>query len=115
MKIKVCDSPVYLHGIGKSVHIDIEHPLFVRIMGKGERAFCQGKGEHGIFIALNREMAEKARGVMAEATEGRFQEAWQEIVSISREIGWERVKGMMAKAQEEAATPQDEEDQGDEP
>ncbi len=114
MKLKVCESPVYIHGVGKSVHIDIEHPILARVFQRGERAFCQGKGESGIFIALNREMAERARSIMAEATESRFQEAWQEIVRISREIGWERVKAMMAKAEKERAE-QVEGDQEDAP
>ncbi len=65
MKIKICDSPVYLHSMGpSSIHLDIEHPMFVRIIGDGERAFCQGKGEHGVFITLDPEMTERASSVM---------------------------------------------------
>ena len=101
MKIKVCDSPVFLHRIGKGIHIDIEHPLFVRIIERGDKAFCQGKGEHGIFIALNREMIDRADVVMAQTLEERFHVAWEQIVQLSREIGWERVQEMMVKAQQE--------------
>jgi hypothetical protein len=115
MKIKVCDSPVYLHSIGKSVHIDLEHPLFARILERGDKAFCQGKGEHGVFIALNREMAEKARGVMEDAMEEGFHEAWQEIVGLSREIGWEKVQEMMRKAQAEEEVAREEGPQDEEP
>ncbi len=114
MKIKVCDCPVYLHSIGKSVHIDIEHPLFVRILERGDRAFCQGKGEHGLFIALNRGMAEKARSVMAEVMEDRFQTAWRDIVDLGREFGWDRVQEMMEKARKQSEKP-DVQDQGELP
>ncbi len=90
MKIKICDAPVYLHSIGKSVHIDIEHPMFVRIIGRGDRAFCQGKGEHGVFIALNREMAEKARVFMTETMEEDFQELGRRSSSYPRKsVGME--------------------------
>jgi len=99
MKIKICDSPVYLHSIGKSVHIDLEHPVFVRIIGEGDRAFCQGKGEHGLFVALNRQMAERARTVMEEAMENEFRGAWEEINDLAQEIGWERVREMIRDAQ----------------
>lgn len=101
MKIKVCDSPVYLHRIGKGTHIDIEHPFFARIIERGDKAFCQGKGDHGIFIALNRDMIDRANTVMAETLEGKFRMAWEEIVELAREIGWERVQEMMERALEE--------------
>ena len=101
MKIKVCDSPVYLHRIGKGVHIDLEHPIFVRIIERGDRAFCQGKGEHGLFIALNREMIDRADVVIAQTLEERFHVAWDQIIELAREIGWERVQEMIVKAQEE--------------
>ena len=106
MKIKVCDSPVYLHRIGKGMHIDLEHPLFVRIIERGDRAFCQGKGEHGLFIALNREMIDRADVVMAQTLEQRFQVAWEQIIELAREIGWERVQEMMVKAQEKGIPEQ---------
>ena len=108
MKIKICDSPVYLHRIGKGIHIDLEHPLFVRIIEREEKAFCQGKGEHGLFIALNREMMTRARNVMAETLEDRFKMAWGDIVELAREIGWEKVQEMMERAlqdREEEASP----------
>ena len=101
MKVRVCDSPVYLHRIGRGVHIDIEHPVFARIIERGDRAFCQGKGEHGIFIALNREMIERANDVMAETLEGKFRMAWDEIVELARGIGWEKVEEMMKEALED--------------
>ena len=54
MKIKICDAPVYLHSTGGgSIHLDVEHPLFGMIMEEGERTFCQGKGDHGVFITLD--------------------------------------------------------------
>jgi hypothetical protein len=64
MKIKMCDAPVYLHSMGGSVHVDIEHPIFASVINNGERTFCQGKGEHGIFITLDPEMSERASDVM---------------------------------------------------
>jgi len=115
MKIKVCDSPVYLHRIGKGIHIDIEHPIFVRIIERGDRAFCQGKGEHGIFIALNREMIARADAVMAQTLEERFHGAWEQIVQLSREIGWEKVQEMMTRAQEGEVIEGEQEDQDEEP
>lgn len=114
MKIKVCDSPVYLHRIGKGIHIDIEHPIFVKIIERGDRAFCQGKGEHGIFIALNREMMDRADGIMAQTLEERFHVAWEQIVQLSREIGWERVQEMMVRAQQ-GVVEEDPGDQDEEP
>lgn len=119
MKIKVCESPVYLHRIGKGMHIDLEHPFFARIIERGEKAFCQGKGEHGLFIALNRDMIDRANTVMAETLEDKFQMAWEEIVELAREIGWERVQEMMEKALEERSdldqAPAEGEDHGERP
>ena len=116
MKIKVCDSPVFLHRIGKGIHIDLEHPLFARIIEQGDKAFCQGKGEHGIFIALNRDMIERAHVVMAETLEDRFKFAWEDIVELAREIGWERVQEMMQRAiSEEEQRPEEEHQDEDAP
>ncbi len=65
MKIKICAAPIYLHSLGpQSVHIDVEHPILHHILADGERAICQGKGEHGIFIRLNGDMTERASSLM---------------------------------------------------
>ena len=72
MKIRVFDAPVYLHSTGGgSIHVDIEHPMFGRILGEGDRTFCQGKGDHGIFLTLEPEMVQRAAAVMRmRTTEG---------------------------------------------
>ena len=65
MKIKIFDAPTYLHSTGGgSIHLDIEHPLFGKIMGQGERTLCQGKGDHGVFITLDPGMTQRAANLM---------------------------------------------------
>ncbi len=98
MKLKIFDAPVYLHSEGRSIHIDIEHPLFAEIISRGERTFCQGKGEHGVFIALNSEMAKRARRLLEAELERRLQSAWNELNLLSLELGWERVEEFLKSA-----------------
>jgi len=65
MKIRIFDAPVYLHSTGGgSIHVDIEHPMFGHILEKGDRTFCQGKGDHGIFLTLEPEMVQRAATLM---------------------------------------------------
>ncbi|MBU7004765.1 MAG: hypothetical protein HXS50_04310, partial [Theionarchaea archaeon] len=70
MKIRICNAPVYLHySGGGSIHVDIEHPFFGQILRAGEQTFCQGKGDHGIFITLDSSMAGRAAPLMRMRTD----------------------------------------------
>jgi hypothetical protein len=54
---------------GGSIHVDIEHPIFGQILQAGEQTFCQGKGDHGIFITLDASMAGRAAPMMRMRTD----------------------------------------------
>lgn len=56
------EAKVYIHEKGKSLaritHIDVEHPLIGKIIGK-KSTYCAGK-EGGCFIGLKKEMIKRA-------------------------------------------------------